>query len=119
MKCRLRISDASYAKVRIVRELQDKGHGLAVALDRRPHVLGRVQRLPAAHGRHGVVQRYVQPFDAVGALDRPGGRHPPQQSGPAPLLGNLAAQRQAQLVHASADIRFLLVKRRHVEKHVE
>ena len=106
-------------EVRIVRQLQDERHGVAVSPDGRPYTFGGVQRVAAAHGRHGVVQRDVQPFDAVGRLNCAGGRDTPQQPGPAPLLGDLAAQRVAQLVHACADVRFLLVERRRVEKHVE
>ena len=107
------------AKGRIVRQLQDEGHGVPVTLNGAPDPGRRVQRVAAAHGRDGVVQGDVKALDAVGALDGPGGRDTPQQPAPAPFAGDLVPQREAKTVQLGTDGKLLFVKRRCFEQHVE
>src|SRR2546428_392735 len=95
-------------KMGIVRKLENIREGGAIAGNRRPCFLRRVDWLDAFNGGHGIFERDVVPLDAIRSLNSASECRPPERTCPSP-------RRSGRIAHLFPDF-FDLLDNRHLAR---
>ncbi len=105
------------AEVRIIGELKDIGHSVAIAHDREPGLPLSVGGLLTSHRSHSVTQGHVVPLDAVRSANGASEGDPPEEAHPSAVLWKLMAQAFPNTVYLPDHVQLVRTEFGAVEEH--